>query len=625
MAVKLKPYTLTQMQDLVRHSVATMDERHRRWRLIEAIYRTGSLRQAEQVQAGRLADFFPHLSEHVVNMILPHINIILASVVSRDPQFVAVPYAGGENAEVNAEVADAVINYFWKRLRTTRELRDATADAVRLGSGFLKVGWTHIEEEQDLERQDRREMALDAYNDARLTAILEDREFEGNIEAMERSVPTSMMRVIRSEPFAEYVSPYDIFIPNNARRMEDVSWVAHRITLHVDEVLANPEFDVNESTLVRDGATVNPADEYQAEWRRQVEDVQGTEYSDLALDTATYWEFYDMRTRTLSVFQLESPDPLWQGDLPWSHRYPPFVHVRNFTSTGNDFWGFGDVENIASLQEMMNELVTEQFENARRSGQKYLVRKDAVTEELIAALESSESDVVAQVDVPNGEPLDQIIVPVFRAALSNDIYAAKAEIQAYIQDVLGINDFQSGGMGADRMSATAAAVVEGVATLRAQDKIQSVEEAAAQVGNIMLLLCQEYLDEPTAIRVAGFEGASWPEVSKEDLYGEFLVSIEGGSMKALNPATKEQQGLRTLNQVVPVLTQLGFDPQPALRSALRDLGYNPDEMLVQAQPQPGMPEGAAGQVGSPSNGDMMAALGGPPQPAEAQAAGNVAL
>jgi|DEB0MinimDraft_10_1074344.scaffolds.fasta_scaffold00051_46 hypothetical protein len=624
MAVKIQPYSLTQMQDLVRHSVATMDERHRRWRLIEALYRTGSLRQAEQVQAGKLTDFFPHLSEHVVNMILPHINIILASVVSRDPQFVAVPYAGGEEAELNSEVADAVINYFWKRLRTTRELRDATADAVRLGSGFVKVGWTHIEEEAELDGSARREIALDKYNDERLTAILEDRDFDGRIEVMERSVPSSMMRVIRSEPFAEYVSPYDIFVPNNARRIEDAQWVAHRITMHVDEVLANPEFDVNEDTVVRDGATVNPADEYQAEWRRQVEEVQGSHYSDLALDTATYWEFYDMRTRQLSVFQLESPDPLWQGDLPWSHRYPPFVHVRNFTSSGNDFWGFGDIDNVASLQEMMNELITEQFENARRAGQKYLVRKDAVTEELIAALESSESDVVAQVEVPNGEPLDQIIVPVFRAALANDIYAAKAEIQAYMQEVLGINDFQSGGMGADRMSATAAAVVEGVATLRAQDKIQSVEEAAAQIGTLMFLLCQEYLDEPTAIRVAGFEGAQWPEVSKEDLYGEFLISIEGGSMKALNPATKEQQGLRTLNQVVPMLTQLGFDPQPALRSALRDLGYNPDEMLVQAPQQAPVPGGAP-QGGAPSNGDLMAAMGGPPQPAEAQASGNVAL
>lgn len=626
MAVKLKPYELYQMQDLVRHSVALMDARHQRWRVLEALYRTGSLEQAEQTQAGRLAEFLPTLTQHSVNMILPHINIIMASVVAKDPNFVSIPLQGGEAAEKSAAIADAIINYFWKRLRTTDELRDATADAVRLGSGFVKVGWTHLEHEEEISESERRQLALDMLEDERLSAKLEAREAVNDIELMERSVPTSKMRVIRSEPFTEYVSPYDIFVPTNARRIEDVDWVAHRITLHVDAVLANPEFDVTEETLIRDGTTVNPADEYQAEWRRQVEDARGSFFSDLALDTATFWEFYDMRTRTLTVFQLEAEKPMWQGDIPWSHRYPPFVHIRNFTSSGNDFWGFGDIENVANIQHMFNEFVTEQLENARRSGQKYLVRKDAVTPELVAALESSEADVVAPVEITNGEPLDNILVPVFRAALSNDIYTAKAELQLYMQDVLGINDFQAGGVGADRMSATAAAVVEGVATLRAQDKIMSVEDGAANIGQQILLLCQEYLDEPTAIRISGVEGAEWPEVSKSDLYGEFLISVEGGSLRAVNPMAREQKGLRLLNEVTPVLAQLGYDPEPALRSALRDLGFDPDIMLQKVQPMPGMPGmGAEQEPGGMSSGEQIAAMGGPTQPAAAQAAGDISL
>lgn len=622
--MNMKPYRIDQMQSLIRHSVAVMDQRHARWRLLEAVYRTGSLRQAEQVGPGKVTDFFPLLSETVVNLVLPHLNIIMASVVSRDPQFVATAYKGGDEAEKDAVVAEAVVNYFWKRLRVTRELRDSSADAVKLGSGFLKVGWSHLEREMEIEASERREMAMDEFEKQRLDSILTDKEFKGKIETLERSVPYSSMRVIKSEPFVEYVSPYDIFVPSNARRIDDARWVVHRLTLPVDEILANPEFDVNEDDIIRDGTTVNPGDEYQAEWRRQAEDAYGMAASSEALDTATIWEFYDMRTRKLCVLQLNNPDPLWEGEIPWSHRYPPFVHIRNFTSTGNDFWGFGDLENIATIQHMFNDFLTEQIENARRSGQKYLVRKDALTEELMAALESSESDVVAPVDIPNGEPLNQVIVPVFRQALAGDVYQAKAELERYMQDVLGINDFQSGGVGADRMSATAAAVVEGVATLRAQDKIMSIEEGAAQVGQLVLLLCQEYLDEPTAIRVSGVDGASWPEVSKSDLYGEFIVSVEGGSMKALNPSTREQQGMRLIGEVVPVLTQLGFDPTPAMRTGLRDIGLNPDEILVPMPQQPAMVEGQ-GAPGAPSNGAQMAGLGGPPQPGQAQAAGNIAL
>lgn len=622
MAIKLKPYELYDMQGLVRHAVASMDETHQQWRLLEGVFRTGSIEEARELQAGQLRDLIPGLTQSVVNLILPHINLITSSVVSRDPLFSAIPYEGGEEAEKNAEVVNGVINYFWSRLRVTRELRDATADAVRLGSGFLKVGWSHLEEEAELTEQQRREIALDAYERQRLDSILEESEFAGDIETLEGSVPSSAMRVVKSEPFVQYVSPYDIFVPQNARRMEDIDWVVHRVTLPVDEILANPEFDASEEDIIRDGTTVNPADEYQAEWRRNADNVNGNEYSDIALDTATLWEFYDMRTRKLIVFQLEASEPLWEGELPWSHRYPPFVHVRNFTSSGNDFWGFGDIENVASIQAMMNEFLTEQIENARRSGQKYLIRKDSLTEELIAALESSDSDVVAPVDIPSGEPLDQVIVPVFRAALNNDVYSAKIEMERYMRDVLGINDFQAGGVGADRMSATAAAVVEGIATLRVQDKIMSVEESAAHTGNLIFLLCQEYLDEGTAIRIASVEGASWPRVSKSDLYGEFLVSIEGGSLKPVNPSAKEEQAMRLINEVIPAIANLGYDPQPMLRTALRNLGHDPDNMLVQMPQQP-MAPGAEGEAGTAT--EALQALGAPPGAANNQLSGGIAL
>jgi hypothetical protein len=622
----LEPYSLIQMQNLVRHSVGVMDERHQRWRLLEVLYRTGAMDHVSHEQAGRLQDLFPQFDRHVINLILPHINIIMASVVSREPQFLVTPVSGGQLAEKGAEIAESLVNYFWKRLRVTRELRDASADAIKLGSGFLKVGWTHLEQEAEQSELDYLESVTDEYEKRRLDAMLSGSEFNDTIEALKSSVPHSYMRVIKSEPFVSYVSPYDIFVPQSARRMEDVPWVAHRITLPVDEVAANPEFGVDESDVIRDGTGLNPGDEYQAEWRRQAEDAKGQYESADALDTATYWEFYDMRTRKLTVFQLESQNALWEGELPWSHRYPPFVHIRNFTATGNDFWGFGDIENAANIQGLFNEFLTEQIENARRSGQKYLIRKDALTDELMAALESPESDVVAPVDVPNGEPLSEIIYPVFRQALSGDIYGAKVELENYMRDVMGINDFQAGGVGADRMSATAAAVVEGVATLRAQDKIMSIEDGASQIGNLIVLLCQEYLDEPTAVRISGDEEATWEEVSKSDIYGEHSVVVEGGSLRSLNPATREQQGIRLMTEVLPVLVQFGYDPEPAIRNGLRALGYRPDELMLPApQTAPDMEGmlGGAPEATGPTAG--IEGLGGPPAAQQAQFEGGIGL
>jgi hypothetical protein len=154
-----------------------------------------------------------------------------------------------------------------------------------------------------------------------------------------------------------------------------------------------------------------------------------------------------------------------------------------------------------------------------------------------------------------------------------------------MRGVLGINDFQAGGVGSNRMSATAAAVVDGVATLRAQDKLAAVETGIAGIGQRILLLCQEFLDDNRAIRIAGPGGQMWLNVSASDIFGEFKVTVEGGSTRALNPATRAQRGIQTLQTVVPTLSNLGFDPTNAIRMALRDMGYDPNFLMVK-KPEP---------------------------------------
>jgi hypothetical protein len=617
------PYTLEDARDLVREALERSEPRHKRWRALEVIYRTGSVGAAVAAAgkgAGYLETLLPGVDEDVVNMVLPHINVMIASVVSRDPKLLAEPYAGGELAETGAKAAEAVMAYYWQRTNATEALRDATRDMVILGSGLLKVNWNHVERDPTDDELD--DMVAHALEMDRLDAQLADRAMHGE-EQVASMVIDSTAVVEVDEPFVEWVSPYDVFVPSNARRMEDARWVAQRVTLPLDELEGNEEFN-QDVELVPDGLLSARGDKTVAEWRRQAEEESSLPGArSAALDTATVWEFYDMRSRRLLVFQLDGDGALYDGDLPYSHRYSPYVHLRNYNGTGTEFWPFGDVENVASLQLSLNDLLTAQLESARRAGQKYLVAEEAMTPELRTALESDQAEVVATVNT-GGMPLEQVIQSVFRPGLSDEVFAAKDNLDVYIQQVLGINDFQRGGMGADRMSATAAAVADGIATLRAQDKIASVEAGGAHVGRLMLLLCQEFLDVPTVIRVAGQAGAAWPEVDRNMLRGEFFVSVEGGSTKAVNPASREQRGMRTLTEVAPMLMELGFDPVPAVRQGLRDLGYDPDLLMqpLPEQPQPDQPEqpGLPAPAGAPMPEDPMLGPG-----LEAQYGGGIAL
>jgi hypothetical protein len=630
----VEPFSLIQAQESVKDAIDRAKPQHKRWRMLEAIWRSGDIRQAEAwaeryMKAGRLGDFFPDLDQSVVNIVLPHIAIMLASIVARDPQLIAVPIGGGPIAEQNAQTAEKLLEFQWRRAQATDKLRDATQDMLILGNGFLKVSWDFVEEERNLEDWERSEAALEAQNLERGLSILEDRDPQ-DIETLKAQIRQTAVEVLRNEPFVEWVSPYDVFVPPNARRIIDTPWICHRVSMPKDEVIANPAYTVDEEDLISDITVDHTGTEYSAEWRREAERHRGiySEYD--TLDTVTLYEFYDMRARKIMVFQIDSDKPLFEGDLPYSHRYPPFVHMRNYSPNGHSFWAFGDLENIATLQNMFNEFWTIQIESARRSGNKYIADEDFATAELRDALESDEGDLVA-VARTNGMDIGQLIQAIPRLPLSGEILHSKGELEEYIQKILGINDFQAGGIGADRMSATAAAVVDGIATLRAQEKIAAVEEAASHIGNLILLLCQEFMDVPTVMRVSGTRETVWQEVDSDMIWGEYLVSVEGGSTKSVNPQTREQQGIRILNEIVPIIVQLGFDPIPATESALRMMGLRPEDILVPAeQPaggQPGIDGGGQPEMpaAGPSNGEIMMDFGGPPLPAEMQASGDIGL
>lgn len=616
------PYTLEQAQAAVRDALNRSKDRHELWRVLELLYRTGDIAAAKAAApATGTLDVVGGLSNEVVNLVLPHTTVMVASVTANDPRMVMEPLAGGEDTETAAVVAENIVHHFWRKAFATQDLADATQDAVHLGNGFLKVGWDFDAEERE-RAADEVEAELAALLDAdrRLVELGAD---PTPVEELRAQVASTTSVTRADEPYVEYVPPYDIFVPPNARRMWETRWVAQRVTLPLEEVEGNPEF-AGGVDVRPDGPTHGKgATDYRAAWaRKAAEAAVGVETG----QTATLFEFYDMRAHRMMVFQLDASAPLYDGEIPWSHRYPPFVHVVGYRENGTEFWGFGDLENVAHIQGMLNEFLTEQIDNARRSGQKYLINEDAASDELTDALESDQSDVVAYIRT-NGLPLSEVIQPVVRQALSGDVYAVKAEMEEYLRKVLGVNDFQAGGVGADRMSATAAAVVDGVATLRATSKVKSVEDAAAQVGRLILLLCQEFLDEPRAIRVAGVRGAAWPKVDRDDIRGEFHVTVEGGSTQAMNPATREQRGLRSLTQIVPAVADLGFDPVPLVRSALRDLGYDPDVVLATPEPAPAPepPPAAAGGVPEGAPAAPMAELGGPPTAALAQAMGDLAI
>lgn len=615
MAKQVRAYTLEEIQDLIQDAKSRYSWRHSWFKSLENLYRTGkSMPLGESTVSGTVFERLHPADLETINMVLPHLNIILATVVARDPKPVAVPYAGGDLAEKTAKVAESVTNYYWLRTQATSVLRDMAQDMVVLGNGFCKIGWKHVVSENPREAG---AIAKDLTGviKADMGNAIDNNTEMSNIDKLLEYVPLTERLVEQDEPFVEYVSPYDIFFPANARRLEETRWVAQRIILPIDEIKANPALK-NTDKVVADGLIdIRDRETYRGD---------PSTLEPMIYETCTIYEFYDMRTRTLTVTQLGAEEALFTGPIPYNHRLTPFVQMRNFADGGQEIWAFGDLENIASLQEKLNETFTEQVDNMRRSGNKYVTIRGMFDAESRDRLESSEPDVVVEMESINGMmPRDAIsVLP--RAPLPADIYGAQGKFEDAMRQVLGINDFQAGGVGADRMSAYAAAVVDGVATLRAKDKQQSVEKAAGQIFNQLIRLCQEFMVDSKVVRLVGPNGGIWADIDSEVLQGEFDMRVEGGSLSAVNPATKQARALEMLQVIVPTLTQLGYDTEQPLRHIIRDLGYDPDQFLTktpppQAAPMPALTETMPGMAG------MMPpeATGAPVEPSTATLGGNI--
>lgn len=616
MAKYKSKYTLQDKQAALRDAIRRMDPVHSHWRVLESLYRTGAQRELTQLDMHRILPFpVPGAFLRTVNMLLPHLTLVINSVAARDPKFIITP-VGGDPAVVerNGVIAKAVLDYFWKRSDATAVLRDMTQDMVITGNAFAKVGWYYTESTRD-----RTSEELAVQTDEALAAAQEMGYGAGGVldselvEQIVEAVALTEQIVETDEPYVEYVSPYDIFVPADARRINSARWVCQRIRVPKDEVEANELFDKEAvKNLKVDTAYADPA----------TLDMLNHESQGLpaAFAYVTVFEFYDMRDRTLCIFQQDSEIALYEGPIPYAHRFPPFVHMRNFSDGGSTFWGFGDVENVAGIQLMINDIMISEVNDLRRVGNKYFINKKVLTPEVTRALQEAKPDQVIPLDLPANIGINEVLVPVQRLATPSDNYYMEDKLQGYVQQILGVSDLQAGSIqSASRVPATAVASLDGAQTTRSMEKMVNVEKASREIGTRILALCQQFLDEGKAIRIAGPDAPMWLQVTPEDIDGEFSVDAEGGSTQAVNPAQRAAQGVEILNNVVPALVNLGYDPSNAVRTAITYMGLNPDHMLVRAEPQPqqGQPAPqAAGpaQPGTPSP-ELLAALEGgmPPE------------
>jgi hypothetical protein len=550
-------------------------ETSKRWRKEEGY--DAMWRRLVDLYRGRQYDYYSDEDRLLVNVVFATVNVIAPSISVNYPK-ITVNSVNHEDA-AKAVIAEAVVNYWWRFRDIRSEFRRSVKDFVMFGHGWMKVGYRFVEEEA-------------VGNDADIS----DADVEGN-----EGTPNTV--ILTDSPFAERVSPFDIFVDPDATSMHDIKWIAQRIRRPLKEVKSDKRYN----RLAREDAAPMTVGRY-------ADDPSRKKVNDKTYGYAEIWEYYDVTNKSMSVFCAGGEQFLVKPiKMPYSFGHP-FVMMRNY-DVPDYFYPIGDLEQIEPMQRELNETRTQMMNHRKRFARKYLYKESAFDQLGRTALESQEDNVM--VPVISDEPLTSVIAPMPAVINPPEFYNQSELITGDIDRISGVTEYQRGGTPEIRRTATEANLLQDAANARTADKLATVELAISEVGRRMVALAHQFMSGEQVARVMGKDGEPlWVQYDREYLEGDFDFEVVGGSTQPHNESFRRQSALQLVDAMAPFV-QTGLVNMKELASYVLQNGFgikNP-EIFMAAPEQPMGPEAPQGPPQGPQGAPMGPGGGMPPMQA----------
>jgi hypothetical protein len=564
-------------------------EYSKRWRKDEGY--DASWKRLTDLYKGRHYEHYSDEDRLLVNIVFSTINVIGPSIAINYPKIV-VNAVKPENAP-NAVIAEAVVNYWWRHRDVKTEFRRSVKDFLMYGHGWMKVGYRFVEEE----------------------SVGGNEDVSDPIEGGES---TSISVILEDSPFAERVSPMDVFVDSDATSMSDLRWIAQRVRRPIADVKSDKRYNKTAREAVGIMAVNRYADDPS---RRKVYD-KDSGYAEI-------WEYYDITTKTMSVFAEGGDTFLVKPTrMPYSFGHP-FVMLRNY-DIPDAFYPIGELEAIEPLQKELNETRTQMMNHRKRFARKYLYKESAFDQMGRTALESEQDNIM--VPVISDEPLSNVVAPLPVTITPPEFYNQSNMIISDIDRISGLSEFMRGASTEIRRSATEASLMQDAANARTADKLATVEQAVAQVARRLVSLTQQFMSGEQVARIVTKNGESvWVTYDRDYLEGDFDFEVEAGSTQPQNESFRRQMALQLVDAMAP-FAGAGIIDMSKLAAHVLQFGFgikSPEQFMAPPAPPAGAPAPAGEPAGPPPPQGMPL----PPQPsigdteitaAEAGAMGGIA-
>jgi hypothetical protein len=535
-------------------------------------------RRLIEVYRGRHYEYMTEEDRMLVNISFSTVNVIAPSVAVNHPK-IAVNAVKPEAAPM-AIITEAVVNYWWRHYDVRPEFRTAVKDYLIVGHGWMKTGYRFVEETEEAPQSEQMEP--------------QEQEMEGGEADPEAAGVESNTVIVEDRPFAERVSPFDVFVDPDCTSERDMGWIAQRIRRSLKDVKEDKRYNAEAR---RDCAP--------SSWRKFEGDAPMSLHDEVRDKEEQYvevWEFYDLRKRTLCVFAsggekfLIAPRP-----MPYAFGHP-FVMIRNY-DVPDYFYPIGDLEAIEPLQRELNETRSQMMNHRKKFARKWLFRESSFDQTGRNLLQSDEDNVM--VPVQGDEQLQNTVFPMPAQISPPDFYNQSQLIASDIETVSGVSEYMRGSMPEIRRTATEASIVADAGNARSADKLAQIELAISRVASRLVQLAQQFMSSEQVARVVGKNGQPvWVTFDVDYIQGEFDFEVESGSTAPNNESFRRQSALQMVDAMAPFV-QMGVVDMRKLAAHVLQFGFDvkdPEGFMVPPAPPGMMPMGGEAQAGMPQGG-----------------------
>jgi hypothetical protein len=499
-----------------------------------------------------------------INLVFAYVKTEIARLYFRDPWITVNAKRVEEIGAAN--IAEQIINYTWSELDLKRQIKLALLDALLVGHGWIKVGYT-----AEFGTIESRPSEAPPSEPIKRGPGRPKKKPEGEAAVVETNT------FIKSENVFAVHLPYKqvVFDPS---AVWPVAHTARWMAIRYDKPLRA----VKESGIYDEEAV-----EQIKPWEPEAKQGEGGEkFRDVRM--CRIWEIYDLDHMKLLTVSPGVKKYLREDDYPEElNKGFPLVEF-SFNPLPGEPYAMSDIAphepQIVELTKMMAIMLN----HLKRWNRQIFVKPELMTDENKTNFKNATDGAIIEIQ---GNPQTDFFIPPY-APVQQDIYGIWNLAMDMWKNVAGQSAMERGaeGKAATRTLGELRMQLQG-GKARSDEKVDVLEDSIAEVARKLLAIMQKKYDLPKIARIVGernikkalekrptaqpqnamapqsftsTEGFSW---NKEDIHGEMDVDVIAGSTA---PMDRDSQ-LEQIEKMIPIFPAMGITPgSPAAKALGRE-------------------------------------------------------